>query len=62
MSGKPMYAALEKTQANRKMGVRLSFWRAVRSRVSTVPMRMASTLSPKAASRLRRISMLNSIL
>lgn len=29
---------------------------------STVPMRMASTLSPKAASRLRRISMLNSIL
>lgn len=30
--------------------------------VSTVPMRMASTLSPKAASRLRRISMLNSIL
>lgn len=30
--------------------------------VSTVSIRMASTLSPKAASRLRRISMLNSIL
>ena len=56
-----MYAALEKMQANRKMGVRLSLRRAVRASVMPVPMSRASRLMPKAASRLCRISMLNSM-
>ena len=62
MSGKPIYAALEKTQANRKIGARRSFWRWVSAKVMTVPMRMAKMLSPNAASRLRKISSLNSIM
>ena len=56
-----MYAALEKMQANRKMGVRLSLRRAVRASVMPVPMSRASRLIPKAASRLCKISILNSI-
>ena len=53
---------MEKTQANRKMGVRLSLLRAVNSRVMTRPSRMERVLRAKAARRLRRISGLGSLL
>ena len=56
-----MYAALEKIQANRKIGIRLPVLRAVSSRVITVPSSTDRTLMPKAASRLRRIWALNSM-
>lgn len=56
-----MYAALEKMQANRKMGIRLPVLCAVSSRVITVPSSTDRTLMPKAASRLCRIWVLNSM-
>ena len=47
--------------AKRKIAVRLFLRRAVRASVSTVPSAMVRMLRPNAASRLRRISRLNSI-
>ena len=52
---------MEKTQANRKMGVRLSLLRAVNSRVMMSPSRMDRVLRANAAMRLCRISALNSM-
>jgi len=47
--------------AKRKIAVRLFLRRAVRASVSMVPSAMVRMLRPNAASRLRRISRLNSI-